>query len=493
MKKPREILTLNLVFAVLIAISAPAAHSEDKVEATKKPELYTVTPSPIKIDIELDGMVVAERMHEVRLVPESWDSFAVIEAAAYGRQVVKGDVLIRFDAEPLEQAIADLEADKKIANLAIEQAAQALPQYERTLQLDLENADRALRIARQDEERFEKIERPIDEEGSQWIMKSAQFAYDSALEELRQLKKMYEADDLTEETEEYILKRQQYQVDQARFRLKTAELSREKELELSIPRQAESKRIAREMAELALAKARSSMELGLAQKRSTLDKMKHTQARADQRLEDLRKDHELLVLRAPADGTVYYGRCMNGKWGEILAATAKLRPGSKVRPYEVLITVVDTQDVYVGVEISQEDLPDLRVGMNSPVSIPAISTKELRGRLTEIFPIPQASGNFAARFSLGNESDRHASPLPGMTCKVRPVTYANQEALLVPSSAVVEDDWTGKPYVMLVKEGAEPKRQNVTLGRSKDDQIEVVEGLSKGDSILLKAKEGTSS
>ena len=38
-----------------------------------------------------------------------------------------------------------------------------------------------------------------------------------SLEELNQLKKMYEADDLTEETEEIIIQRAQNDVDQAKF------------------------------------------------------------------------------------------------------------------------------------------------------------------------------------------------------------------------------------------------------------------------------------
>ena len=56
-----------------------------------------------------------------------------------------------------------------------------------------------------------------------------------AAEELNQLKKMYEADDLTEETEEIILQRAQNQYDRAKFSLEAARIRNEDTLKIQIP------------------------------------------------------------------------------------------------------------------------------------------------------------------------------------------------------------------------------------------------------------------
>ena len=57
-----------------------------------------------------------------------------------------------------------------------------------------------------------------------------------AAEELNQLKKMYEADDLTEETEEIILQRAQYQYERAKFSYEAAKIRNEEAIEFQLPR-----------------------------------------------------------------------------------------------------------------------------------------------------------------------------------------------------------------------------------------------------------------
>ena len=57
-----------------------------------------------------------------------------------------------------------------------------------------------------------------------------------AAEELNQLKKMYEADDLTEETEEIILQRAQYQYERAKFSHEAAKIRNEETLQVQLPR-----------------------------------------------------------------------------------------------------------------------------------------------------------------------------------------------------------------------------------------------------------------
>jgi multidrug efflux pump subunit AcrA (membrane-fusion protein) len=392
-------------------------------------------------------------------------------------------VLIRFDPQELEENIADLEAEEQLADLAIEKEKRDLPLYERSLRLQLEAAQRASRVVREDADRFATTERPVEEETADWLVKSARFWYEYYLEELRQLQKMYEADDLTEETEEVILKRTQFYVDRYKFYLKAAELDGDRLKQLSIPRQQEAHESARETAELALAQAENSLELGLSEKQYALDKSQHARSRARLKLARLKEDQELLVLRAPSSGTVYYGRCVNGKWSEIEGVAKKLLPGGTVAAHEVILTVVDTDDVYVRAEAPEKTLPDLRVGMDAPVTVPAIGPQPLQGRLVSLSAVPVAAGKFAAEVTLRSGRDQR-SPVPGVACTVKPVLYAKKNALLAPATAVGRDPWTGDHFVMLVKGDGPPKKRSVVAGRKTDEQVEILEGLSVGDTIL---------
>ena len=67
-------------------------------------------------------------------------------------------------------------------------------------------------------------------------VKSAVEYLEYAKEELRQLEKMYRSKDLTEETEEIILRRTRFQVESSEVQLKEAELRRDVTLKVELPR-----------------------------------------------------------------------------------------------------------------------------------------------------------------------------------------------------------------------------------------------------------------
>ncbi len=67
-------------------------------------------------------------------------------------------------------------------------------------------------------------------------VKSANDSLAYAKEELQQLEKMYKASDLTESTEQIILKRQRDQVERGAFYLKLAEYDRDMFFKISLPR-----------------------------------------------------------------------------------------------------------------------------------------------------------------------------------------------------------------------------------------------------------------
>jgi len=75
-----------------------------------------------------------------------------------------------------------------------------------------------------------------------------------------------------------------------------------------------------------------------------------------------------------------------------------------------------------------------------------------------------------------------------MACSVKLVLYRKEDALTVPATAIFEDDRADALtyYVFLAKpdkDGKYPKRP-VKIGKSKDGNTEIVDGLAEGDEIL---------
>ncbi len=119
---------------------------------------------------------------------------------------------------------------------------------------------------------------------------------------------MYDEDDLTEETEEIILKRAKISVEQAEYYLDLATESRDYALKTAIPRKHQSAIDNNRRATLAYDLASKTIPRNLALKRLEIDKAKADAGKAAKKLGELKRDLATLKdIGAPSDGVVYYG------------------------------------------------------------------------------------------------------------------------------------------------------------------------------------------
>src|SRR5581483_8118679 len=180
----------------------------------------------------------------------------VQKAIEHGTRVRKGDTLLWLDLERLDHTIRDLEAQERQDELALKLAEKELPLLEQSAPLELAAAEQAKKVADEDLQDFLLKGRAFSEQMSDFRVKSARHMLESAREELRQLEKMYKANDLTEETEELILKRQRHHVEMAAFFAKSAEKWHEETVKVELPRRDRHLRDAAEKQALALDKVR---------------------------------------------------------------------------------------------------------------------------------------------------------------------------------------------------------------------------------------------
>jgi hypothetical protein len=445
---------------------------------------------PFKIEVVLNGIFEAGQMTEVSIRPKAWAMPLQVERAIeLGRPVKKGDILVEFGRDKLDTLIEDTVVENTISDLALKQAEEELPLLEKALPVDLAAATRAKTQADEDLKRFFAIEKPDAERTAHFMVKQSGEYLEYAKEELRQLEKMYRSKDLTEETEEIILRRQRFQVDSREHYLKEAELQRDHKLKVDLPRQEERVRENAVKQAIDLEKARSLAPLNLGQKRLTAAKLKHDHSKSVAKLADLRQDRESMVVHSPADGLVYFGRCDRGNWPAAGATAQKLQKGGIIAPDEVFITIVAVRPIDVRATVDEKDLlaftePGMVRGTVTPTVDPE---HRLPVRLTSVLPIPREAGKFDAVFAF----DIGAAPSvikPGMACSVKLVLYRKADALAVPATAVFEDDWADAPthYVYLARadrDGKYPKRP-VKTGKSAGGKTEIVDGLAEGDEIL---------
>lgn len=454
-------------------------------ESKAEPSTHTVKKAPLKIRLSLRGTFEAETTHAVAVRLKEWKGLEVLKAVPHGAHVKKGETLVQFDTEDIDRVIADLRADQQIAALQFKQAESSLRLLEASTPLELAAAERRKRIADEDLVRFLGIDRPLSEKAEDFMLKMSQNTLQYQEEELRQLEKMYKADDLTEETEEIILKRQRDTVERAKFSLEIARILHEQALKVQLPRAEESRKENMRRETLDLDRAKSMRPVALEQQRLELEKLKVQQDRSQQRLQKLLADRDAMKVVAPVEGVVFYGQFVRGDWNGATIAADDLRPGGDVTVGKVFLTIVQMRPMIIRATVAERELQWMHDGLRGTVVTTAYPDLKLSAVLSKVDPIPSINGKFEALFCV--ELDQQAAALvPEMTCTIRLEPYLNKEALAIPASALFTDELDDqKQYVYLLAKDGKSKRQPVTAGKKSDDRVEIVQGLTAGDRILL--------
>ncbi|MCL4206555.1 MAG: HlyD family efflux transporter periplasmic adaptor subunit [Pirellulaceae bacterium] len=470
------------------AAQAPATDSP-AAEAEKSPATATVQAGTIKISLDLDGTFVAQTSEEIAVRPEEWGSAGplVVESAAkHGALVKRGDVLIQFDTAKIDRAIDDLRADLEINQLSLRQAEQSLQALEEFTPIDLKANERLAKMSDEDQRYYFDKQRPFDLKVLEFSLQSSKNSLEYAEEELKQLEKMYEADDLTEESEAIVLKRARNTVEAAKISLASAQMRYDFATQFSLARADESTRESALRTRLQTQRTAVALPVALEKQRLEVAKLNQQRLRSEERLKKLEADRAKMTVKSPLEGIVYYGKAVRGKFSDSATQAESLRPFGNVQPNQVVMTVVQPQPLSVLVSIPEDKLYRIRTGLAGTAIPKAYPDSKLPVTAARISSIPTGPGTFEGEFrvSRGGKADQM---VPGMACKVEVVPYLKRNALHVPPKAVMTDEKTDETYVWLVDKNGKPERRPVTVGEKTESQAEILKGLAAGDKVLLEA------
>jgi len=485
-------LTLGLAAGMMIstgpdtgsAIGAtPAATHATAKPAPPAPSEHKVKASPIRVEVKLSGTFEAVKMTEVIYDGEVLKSLKVVKCVDHGTRVKKGDVLIEVDMEPVDRAIKAKTAANEAGGYALAAAVEELRRMEETTPQALASLIEADQRSAAAAEHFTKVSQPLAIKAAKQGLQSSIHYLEYAKEELRQLKKMYAADDLTEETEEIVLKRQVWAVERAELSLERSKAATKQTLEVDQPRLTKDWAKARRTSTENLASQKVLLPLALSQKRLAVAKAKLDHAKAVKALVDMKADRAKMVIKAPAAGIVYYGKCEEGKWSASATLLAKLAPKGAVSAGEVVMTIVDPSSLVVHATAGEKDLHNLGGGLPGlavPTGYPAL---KLKLETTPVMTVPLSGGAYAVKM---NVTDPSGPVMPGMTCGVTLTAYENKTALTVPARFVRADPDDATKKIVNVKGATGSERRQVKVGRTIGGKTEILSGLVKGDVVVLK-------
>jgi Cu(I)/Ag(I) efflux system membrane fusion protein len=153
-------------------------------------------------------------------------------------------------------------------------------------------------------------------------------------------------------------------------------------------------------------------------------------------------------------------------------------------PGESLYEIADLSSVWLLAEVFERDLGSLGLGQDAKLRTAAYPDREFAGKVVFIYPTLNAETRTArVRVELAN---RDGALKPSMYGQVEFGAQAGRgEVLAVPDSAVLD---SGTRQTVLVSRGEglfEPR--SVRLGQRVDGYAEVIEGLSAGEQVVVRA------
>ena len=399
---------------------------------------FKVEKKPFKSTVALEGVFLPDKAHPLKIDPKAWADFTIKELVSQGAPVKKGAPIVVIDTKGIDRQLAD-DADATASRkMALSAGELELANLEKTTPWRLQAAELAYKRAKDDHGYFVEVSRPLQEEAAKRSLQSAERYLESATEELNQLLKMYKEDDLTEETEEIILKRQRYAVESAEFRLKSAKLSTKRSLEVTIPRSAIDQEQALKDAEVAWKTTRETLPSALQQKRLDAKKLRVDDQRADEKSANLKGDRAQMEIKAQSDGRIYHGEIDNGRWSPVAAAKF-MKIGGKILPRVVFATLIPNDakmqlDAFVD-EIAASKLKEGQKGYVAPASS---ARSRLAVEVTKVATHPAVDGKYHVLLTLhGTPEELHL--VPGMKGKGKITTGNEGESLAIPSKALNEE------------------------------------------------------
>lgn len=200
-------------------------------------------------------------------------------------------------------------------------------------------------------------------------------------------------------------------------------------------------------------------------------------------LSGIREDKERLVVRAQADGMLICGDNRRNRWD----TPKEIKVGADVSIGETIGIVPDVSKFKVQVNIPEEYRSRVKTGLPVMIRAKAVPDLTLSGEIVKIAgastPVIPWDQNSPKVYASDISTDAADSRLtPGMTVQVEIVVEKAEGVLFVPVEGVYNRE--GKSYCK-VRQGEGQVEREIKTGRFSTDFVEVSDGLSENDQVLL--------
>jgi membrane fusion protein (multidrug efflux system) len=192
--------------------------------------------------------------------------------------------------------------------------------------------------------------------------------------------------------------------------------------------------------------------------------------------------------QAAAQAALVAKKTLRAPFGGRLGITT-VNPGQYLNAGDKLVSLQQSDPIYVDFRLPQRNLADVKVGEEVDVTTDANAGRVFKGRINAIDSrVDAATRNFQAEATVENHD---GALMPGMFARAAVASGGIQHFLTVPQTAITYNPYGAtvfivRPHTSTTPGGATHEVQQgfVTLGPTRGDQIAVLSGLQEGDEIV---------
>lgn len=163
--------------------------------------------------------------------------------------------------------------------------------------------------------------------------------------------------------------------------------------------------------------------------------------------------------------------------------------GSTVVPAAPIVKLVKIENVKITISVGEKEISKMSTGANAVFNVPALGEQQYSCTLTDknVTANP-LSRTYEVTFSCPNP-DGHL--LPGMICRLSLLAENTKEAITLPVSAVLLDNYNR--YFVWIDNNGHAEKRYVTAKTYSGKNMIIESGLTKGEKVILEGQQKVSS
>jgi membrane fusion protein, multidrug efflux system len=164
-------------------------------------------------------------------------------------------------------------------------------------------------------------------------------------------------------------------------------------------------------------------------------------------------------------------------------------PGDVLAEHSHILNLIDTSQLIVKFQLSELLLPDIHINDKINMYIDALGQQIFNAKVIRKHPVIDMVSRQGVVEAILTSPPEGA--MPGQLCRINYVSK-KKPYLTIPLAAIRHNQHSAYVYVLNLKNKTVSK-QNITMGITIDDFVEVTNGLKEGDNIIIKGQYGLKS